>query len=174
MTETSMQEKGADLPVFDGESTAGLAFNDAGGEITLAELDALPTDDGKLAAALAERAEQSELTSGVAAQAQLAGQLLGSTPARPAVRAALYRYLANHGDSTFVGADTAEDGTRGTAVTWSDGKTELRVIVDATTSRLLAWELRDLTAAAGTDPLMAYEIFRREGWVATIQDRPAG
>ncbi|WP_144126902.1 hypothetical protein [Catellatospora sichuanensis] len=133
----------------------------AGGQVTLAQLNALPTEPRTLRRKLSDMLGRSEV--------QLANdhtlfvavkQLVSDLPVSPQVRAAAYRTLAEVKGATMLGTVQDRNGRTGTAVGFvrkDDGGRwyQTRLIVDLATGQALAEEIWDLgsgrkPAATGT------------------------
>ncbi|MEU8001246.1 CU044_5270 family protein [Catellatospora sp. NPDC049111] len=122
----------------------------AGGQVTLAQLNALPTEPRALRRKLSDMLHRSEVliandhTLFVAVQ-----QLVSDLPVTPQVRAAAYRVLAEVKGATLLGTVQDQNGRTGTAVGFvrkDDGGRwyQTRLIVDLTTGKALAEETWDL------------------------------
>lgn len=133
----------------------------AGGQVTLAQLKALPAEPRALRRKLADMLGRSEVQ--IATDHSLfeaAKQLVSDLPVSPQVRGAAYRVLAEVKGTTMLGAVQDQHGRTGTAVGFvrkDDGGRwyQTRLIVDLTTGKALAEEIWDLgsgrkPAATGT------------------------
>ncbi|MEN0129920.1 MAG: CU044_5270 family protein [Brevundimonas sp.] len=120
----------------DGVRTEELGESYFGFGVTWAELDALPTDPAELETLIRTRTQgqgpdpDSELWDAV-------GTLLRETPARPALRAALWQVAARVPGVVNVGAVTDAEGRHGTAVALDIPGGRQQYVVDTTTGRLL-------------------------------------
>ncbi|GAA1393655.1 CU044_5270 family protein [Catellatospora coxensis] len=152
----------------------------AGGQVTLAQLNALPAEPQALRRTLSGMLGRSEVQ--IATDHALfvaAQQLVSDLPVSPRVRAAAYRVLAEVKGATVLGTVQDQHGRTGTAVGFvrkDDGGRwyQTRLIVDLTTGKALAEEIWDLGAGrrpAATGTLRSSDLVVRAEF--TDEDPPA-
>ncbi|MEU7823622.1 CU044_5270 family protein [Catellatospora sp. NPDC049133] len=151
----------------------------AGGQVTLAQLKALPVEPRALRHKLSDMLGRSEVQ--IANDHTLfeaAKQLVSDLPVSPQVRAAAYRVLADVKGATVLGTVQDQHGRTGTAVGFvrkdDAGRwAQTRLIVDLTTGKALAEEIWDLGAGrkpAATGTLRSSDLVVRAEF--TDEDPP--
>ncbi|MHB1293754.1 MAG: CU044_5270 family protein [Anaerolineae bacterium] len=159
-----------------GSPPLGLATNqDFGpGELHYEDLQGLPTDPDALAAFLRQRADQPSGTPVEARVFSLVGDLLRESNAPPALRAALYKVLAEVAGVELVGHVTDGAGRPGVAVAlttdYGEAKQRRTLIFDPFTSALLGEEqvlLERVDWTAARPPVVIGRVTYLEAGVVT-------
>lgn len=142
---------------------------------TVSALTGLPGDPGALERALRGWYEDENQASvehdGVPMEGDFAQYVFGvaqdllAGPITPATKSALFRMLAGQPGITYLGAGTDRLGRRG-AVLALKGGTEIRLIIDPRTGRLLEQDSGDRKSPS---LVMTYQAM---GWVRHLGDRP--
>ena len=150
------------------------------GELSNAEVEALPTDPDRLFEAIKERAAATD-TPVSAEMLVVVADLLSSPAAAPELRAALYRVAAEIPDIELIGRATDPVGRQGIAVAitsdYSGALSRRELIFSPRDAGLLAEReiLLERVPWLDADPPMtvSYSVFLEAGFAASTSERPS-
>lgn len=158
-------------PMLDRDTGTG-TFPVCDGQMTFKQVQALPTDPGKLRVALRRVVPANHPTRGRTADEVVrtcVSDALSSIPAPPKVRAAAFRLLADMPGVTSLGAVTDERGRKGVGLRLQNpGGGADTVIIDPATSFVLSTSL----TAPNIPGKLDKELYLKAGWTNSDPEIP--